>query len=421
MKVLVVSYFYPPLRSIASRRPESIALGFAEAGHQVTVLTSPVPGGESPRRPLQGNIEVIEASSKIMRIVHQMIGKRASETPSIQSHSRSLRQRVLGRLNQMRTRTGILSLGRMPDLMDLWISPAIREVESDHWDVVFTTYAPYASHLIGRHLKNRSPNCYWIADFRDPWSEHHNFEGLFPFYFLERRIERSVLQNANLVTTVSPQLVQRFQIQGANFVYLLWNGFDEALNGGERTKPIEGITVAYTGTLYPSTSNFKALLKGVEMYCDDCSTSGSNLTVLIAGRDLANFRRQTLKSRAKEVFRFIGDVSHKESIRIQRASSGLLLLDSDRFDGVPTGKLFEYFAARKPIARIGRLRNTAQTWLLNETGGGVDCADDPRLFYGFLRDLENNEEPQKASATKVQRFTSQQLALDFVEFIEKQL
>ena len=44
-------------------------------------------------------------------------------------------------------------------------------------DVVISTYGPEAAHIIGSRMKIISPSIYWIADYRDQWSENPSFDG----------------------------------------------------------------------------------------------------------------------------------------------------------------------------------------------------------------------------------------------------
>ncbi len=64
-----------------------------------------------------------------------------------------------------------------------------------------------------------------------------------------------------------------------------------------------------------------------------------------------------------------GKISREESIQKQRESHILLLLTMIAMNGVYTGKIFDYLAARRPILALG-LNGSVITDLLNQTQAG---------------------------------------------------
>ena len=79
-------------------------------------------------------------------------------------------------------------------------------------------------------------------------------------------------------------------------------------------------------------------------------------------------------------------VAYRESLGIQRSSDVLLLLlwDDPRERGVYTGKVFEYFGARRPILALGPKDNVAAA-LIERRGAGF-VSNDPAAIAGRLRD-----------------------------------
>ena len=63
MKILIVSYYFPPQNSIASLRPYSWAKWWSRAGHDVTVLTI-------EKKILKNNLNLDCSMFKLIEVPH---------------------------------------------------------------------------------------------------------------------------------------------------------------------------------------------------------------------------------------------------------------------------------------------------------------------------------------------------------------
>jgi hypothetical protein len=200
MRILIISYFFPPLHAIASLRPASWARTWAEMGHEVTVLT--VPKGRLPiteSRSMPAGVKIVEIGlPEIFYSLRALHKKRFQAAPTLDkpSGAPSLTRRLALSLNNYRVRKGVFATVRMPDATDLWIRPAIRwGRNAGTWDLVVSSAGPYATHLIGAHLKKHGLVRFWVADYRDLWTDNAACAGLFPFTFVEEWLERSTMKH----------------------------------------------------------------------------------------------------------------------------------------------------------------------------------------------------------------------------------
>jgi len=122
----------------------------------------------------------------------------------------------------------------IPDARIFWVRPAMaylsKRIKSEGITTIITTGPPHSLHLIGLKLKKKYPNLYWIADFRDPWSEWDFLDTLSLSSLARnqhRSLERSVLQAADRVVTIAPFHCERLEAIGKRKVDLITNGFDE--------------------------------------------------------------------------------------------------------------------------------------------------------------------------------------------------
>ena len=377
MKVLIVSFNFPPLNSIGSRRPRGFAEGFAREGHEVTVLTAKKPGVVGYAADAPG-FRVVELEVNALNRVYRLLGIGRNQAQH-RTETRSMGAMAYKILNGFRVRRGLLVLGRMPDLADFWIAPAVRFAQQQTWDIVITTYAPYASHLIGHRLKRKGRAGLWIADFRDGWAHSHNFRGLFPFTLAERFLERRIVRAADVVTTVSKILAERFARLGARSTRLVPNGFDfypPDRKPGDRSKE-ETVVIAHTGTLYPRNDGLGAFIAGVQQFLHRSKLAKCNLVFRLAGADLCGFEERVQAAGLADYFEFFGVLPQESALELQWNCDALLFFDVDARYGVPTGKLYEYVAANVPILRFGKDDQSIASQLIKSTGTGIDVDIDP--------------------------------------------
>ena len=90
-----------------------------------------------------------------------------------------------------------------PDNFQGWLPAALalalREIRRSRPDVLYTTSAPYVSHLAGLAL-HRMTGIPWVADFRDEWAANpHLAGGASSSAQLSRRAERAVARAPHVV------------------------------------------------------------------------------------------------------------------------------------------------------------------------------------------------------------------------------
>ncbi len=254
-------------------------------------------------------------------------------------------------------------------------------------DVVMTTGPPHSTHLIGRALKRRA-GMPWVADFRDPWTDI-GYYGDLPFTAwacrLDARLERSVLEEADHVVTVSPSLKRLLARKTTTPVTVLPNGFDPDDFRG--TVPVEtgAFVLAHIGTLSAS-QNPGALWRALRSLLDAGELPALRLR-LVGNVDPVVMRSLEAHGLADRT-ETIPYVPHDAAVRHMRRAA-LLLLSIPRVpdaEGIVTGKIFEYAASGRPVLGVGPLPGDAAA-LLEETGAGrLFAYDDAAGMTAFVRE-----------------------------------
>ena len=122
----------------------------------------------------------------------------------------------------------------IPDPKIFWVKPSVKllvkKIKEHQISHIVSTGPPHSMHLIGLGIKKKIPSIRWIADFRDPWSKLDILDN----FHLNRRsrskhlkLEREVLDHADITLTVSENWRSSFEELGAKNVEVITNGFDQ--------------------------------------------------------------------------------------------------------------------------------------------------------------------------------------------------
>jgi len=264
----------------------------------------------------------------------------------------------------------------IPDPKKYWINPSVKfllkKLKDESINTIITTGPPHSMHLIGYELKKKI-DIKWIADFRDPWS---NLDMLNEFYLSKRsmkkhvNLEKKVLKLADICLTVSESWAQSFKNLGSKRVELITNGFDKddfSYNEVKREKFIVG----HYG-LINHLRNPIILWRVLDDLCSENEIFNNLLEIHFAGnvdKSILNMISAfpTLQQKVKN----LGYITHKEVISCYQKSSILLLLLFNSKSGVGNypGKLFEYFAANRPILAFGPAESDTKNMIIATKSG----------------------------------------------------
>lgn len=278
------------------------------------------------------------------------------------------------------TNNGLLSFIRgnffVPDPKIFWVKSSVKFLQNylnhNPVDVIISTGPPHSMHLIAKKI-SRQNNIKWIADFRDPWTDlyyNKEFKQLSFAKNKNKKLEKSVLENADCVLTVSNSLKTDFE-KIAKKVVVITNGFDEEVL--EETKVVldSKFTISYIGLL-PKQSNPITFFKVLKKLCDADEIFKNDVRLLFVGDISGDVQTEITKNKLSEITEIKGYVSHQEAISFQKKSQVLLLLipNVPKSEGILTGKLFEYLTAKRPILALGP-ENGDLSMILKNTNAGV--------------------------------------------------
>tara|TARA_X000000368_G_scaffold405902_1_gene383570 strand:- start:9645 stop:10904 length:1260 start_codon:yes stop_codon:yes gene_type:complete len=414
-KVLIISYYWPPAGGSGVQRWLKFSKYLPNFGWEPIVYTPENPYSEIKDLDLLKDIdEAVEVW----------------KTPIWEPYA--LKDKFFGRGKKNQS-AGVISNNIVlnwlrgnifiPDPKIYWVKPSVKylveRIRSEGIKHIITTGPPHSMHLIGLGLKKNIPNLKWIADFRDPWTR---LDLLDEFYLSKlsmrkhQRLEKEVLETADITLTVSEGWVSSFKSLGSKNVELITNGFDD--NDFNVKEPVpEKFIIGHFG-LINHLRNPKNLWKTLDDLCDQNSKFDKKLEIRLSGNidsDVLDNIKKHLH--LKDKVKVLGYLSHKEVLEQYNNSSVLLLLlfNSESGKGNYPGKIFEYFAAKRPILAFGPRYSDAER-LIQETETGVFFTYDNTELKKEILSLFNNRKTLPSS-THIEVFNRKKLTKDLSELL----
>jgi glycosyltransferase involved in cell wall biosynthesis len=233
-RVLIVTYYWPPLGGSGVQRWLKFAKYLDRAGWEVTVITPDSTSftirDESLVKDVPANVEVLRLPIwepyNIFYTISRWLGKEPSASDLVTTGRKSIFQKIS---------SWIRGNFFIPDARVFWVRPAVRFIE----DII-------KSNSINTIITTGPPHSISEWDLLDTLS----------LTSLARRrhskLERQVLRNADEVITIAPFHVKRFAALGGRKVHLITNGFDEEDFNTIKRQRTDKFTVRHTGELLMS-------------------------------------------------------------------------------------------------------------------------------------------------------------------------
>lgn len=394
MRVLLVTYYFPPAGGGGVQRVLSWCRHLAGAGHDVTVVAP-----EEPHWIQHDTTLVIPPGVQVLR------------TPD-PSPAAVIPRDALAEVRGARRMARRLALQprrfAVPDIHRRWRGPAVRAVIAEAarrgssseptWDVVVSSSPPETTHLVAGDVAARL-DIPWLADFRDSWLDLPHLRMTSPLVRAKHRrnvrLATRVMRGASAATTVSEPLAADLRRRHAGLdVHVLENGIEraEAERAHQRADGFRDrgrFVVAYTGNFFGRQSA-RSFLTGVARALELEPALRDELLVRFVGQLKPD--EAALADSFGAVVERVPFLRHDDVLAQQRAADLLLLYVAPGRGsrGVYTGKVFEYVAARRPVLALAPADNVASALLeragSSAVGGGarVDPADEAAIADALL-------------------------------------
>ncbi|GAL67016.1 glycosyl transferase family 1 [Jejuia pallidilutea] len=262
----------------------------------------------------------------------------------------------------------------IPDARVGWVKPAtsflLDYIKNNNIETIITTGPPHSIHLIGLNLKQKL-GLKWLADFRDPWTTigyHKQLKLTKTSQQKHKALEKQVLTKANQIIVTSSVTKQEFQQITHKPIAVITNGYD---NETSQVVTMDSkFSLAHIGSFLAKRNPeilWKALSELIKENDDFKTDFQLNLVGFVSENILESIKKYNLINYVNKV----GYISHLESIKFQKKSQALLLIEIDSEDTrcIIPGKLFEYMVSNRPIIAIGPKASDVEQIIKNTNTG----------------------------------------------------
>jgi glycosyltransferase involved in cell wall biosynthesis len=363
-KVLVISYYYPPLALSGVQRTLKFTKYFKANNWEPVVLTT----GEIAYYAYDYSL-LKEANDANIRIVRTLGGDINSMVPSkgpVKIPPEFLRK-LLGRISKSFF---------IPDNKKGWSKKALikaREIlSSEHFDLIFVSAPPFSSTITAVKLKHEF-NLPVVIDYRDLWYCNHFAFYPTPFHkIFHKRLEYKVLKAADRFIVINrkmkEKMLNKYSFLTFDDVAIITQGFDPKDFEGlvPEKKPNNKMRLTYSGIFYEFITP-KFFLKAFKKLTIERPEIAGNIELHFAGFLRNENRKLIRKLELQEFVKEYGYLNHRDALLKTLSSDVLWLMvgNGKHADAISTGKAFEYFGTQKPILACipdGILKSTLEEY-----------------------------------------------------------
>jgi hypothetical protein len=394
-KVLLITYYWPPAGGPGVQRIVKYVKAMPDFGWEPIVLTVKNPSSpttdQSLLKEIPDNCQIYKTNTyepfnlyksftgkeKGTHLSKDVIIKKPGES-FIEKIARSIRANLF-----------------IPDARLAWnpylVKAGRRIIDEEKPRVIMSTSPPHSLQLGARKLA-RVSGLKWIADFRDPWIEAYwesELKRLSLANFLNRTLEKKILEAADAITTVSDGLCELFKTKADNSFNTIYHGFG-SLNS-EIIKS-EAFNIVYFGNMSkyqtpgPVIDAIEKLPTGIQ----------NKIVLIFIGRIYEKYR--TIITRNKHVkVEFYDFMPYQDVMNFSKSASLLLAVHPTSVygSGYMAAKTYDYLSLRKPILALGTKGGELDTMLKDTSSGKVFGPNDIIEISNFINSIFQQWEQKK--------------------------
>ena len=423
-RVLIITYYWPPCGGGGVMRWLKMSKYLPEFGWQPVIYTpeNPDPSviDESLETEIHPATEIIRTPIWEPYDIYRKLTGKKSETKFKSGYISEASQ------GNWKDKLSVFLRGNLliPDPRVFWVRPStkfLRKYLIDNpVDLIITTGPPHSMHLIGAGLKKHFPDIPWLADFRDPWTEidfYHRLKLTRLADSIHRKMEKKILEKADVVTTVSPYLKGTTEKLAGRRVDVIYNGFDPADFNFMGSPDNNYFTISHFGA-FNRDRNPTLLWKALGELKQENPDFASVLKIKLIGQTDETIITEIEEEGLLENLVVYNHMQHLEGLELI-AKSQLLLLplnDAPNVRGILPGKMYEYMALRRPILAVGPPDGDFAKIIHETETGFVHSFNDMQGIKSTLNKLYEDFKAKKleVNSSGYQQFSRKNLALEII-------
>lgn len=235
MRLLLISYFFPPDKSVGGLRAASLTKYLPDSGIEVVLLTS------------QTDLEETKGILEQFNVKELFTAKKS-------------KLRYWGYKTKILALLELLNLDKLfvfPDIYFPWIRRAVKEgrkaIRQTDPDCILVTAPPFSSFIVANKLSLEF-NLPLLLDYRDPWSGNPTIK--YPLEIVHKRhikMEKRIIKRADLVVTVSEDYAEvissniDFPLEKIGIIY---NGYTSVFKDKKNVQKTKKLKIFYSGSIH---------------------------------------------------------------------------------------------------------------------------------------------------------------------------
>jgi glycosyltransferase involved in cell wall biosynthesis len=296
----------------------------------------------------------------------------------------------------------------IPDSKILWKKKALALADKifaeNDIDIIYSTAPPYTDFLIACELKKKY-NVPVVLDYRDSWIDcPNNFYPTPVHKSIHKKMEAGVLKSADKIVTINSRIkeliIERYPFKTGNDISIIPQGFDpddfEKYSGAKNSSGKMRIT--YSGS-FLNYYTPKYFLKGLALAISKNPGLKNKVEACFIGSFPDEYKSYIASLGLTDISNIVGYVEHTQCIKLLLESDILWMMinKTERSDLHSTGKLYEYFGAKKPILACvpaGVARESLKKYGAVKLTGPDDVNAISEAILEFFEMYKNNSLPK---------------------------
>lgn len=382
-KVLIISYYFPPMGMGGVQRTLKFAKYLKEFGWDPVVIT------DSPKKyyAVDESLlkEAVECGIKIERTGKEIL---KVEDIIVKAPKESVKK-IKNKFSQFFF---------IPDSKIRWKKKALAKADEiwnkyGGFNLVFATAPPYTDFLIGQSIK-RKYKIPLVIDYRDLWVDNKVLNS-YPTYYHKMsniRLEKKVLSEANKIITTNRKtkelIITRYGNVDYNDIKIIAHGFDQEdydKASLQQLPATDKMRILYSGSFY--SYNPKPYFEAIKYLFDKYPELENEIEFCFLGQFTSDYIKFCQNLKIYDKLKIKGYVSHLECVRYILSSELLILLKSKGENEISAmvGKVGEYIGSRKNILALLPDGLTQKT-LQNYNAVKFENSDEPKSIATAIYD-----------------------------------
>lgn len=370
-KVLLISFYYPPLADVGARRIARFATYLPSYDWEPHVLTVKNP---DQTYCTIGN-EVQPSNIGVTRVFSPL------NTYSLIGKLNAALYRIEDRLLLSRHSTALQHSLSIPDSVPGWLPMAYlfgkRLIRNKRFDLIFASIKPLGAAILA-YILSKSSSIPFIVDARDPIS-CKALKGRSPVSFQDRftlKWEQRIVEKCAkylLTTKTTERVYKHLYPQFSRKFNTIYNGFDpvNSIVKAQLLFPNKFVTI-YIGNFYTAELDPSPFFQAIKSLLDEDKDFGSNFIFLYLGKSDYYLEELVRRYRLQGIVELMGLKTRDETIAYVRSSD--LFFVRTQFPTNISAKLFDGLAIDIPI--LSTHTHPEVEWLIRK------YAADYSIIYG---------------------------------------